>query len=445
MSLKRQRDLGGSSILPCITDGEKTPSKKPKKVPQQKATVTKVPFTKATAVASNAEDHIIERIKKCLELANHPTASESEAKAAMFLADRMMSKYNVATADLLAKESQEHLAQHAGSSEVSINSIKGDSHRVVHQGFVSTLAQSMMVFFDCKSYSTRRAVGIVWTFYGIAENTAAAAQAFEMIHNKILDWACAYSGASASFSYCKGFADGLWSLAHRQKAQETEKARKQEEETLAARDLAEKTQRQRELERLKGRSEDMTVEDSFQTYSKNNDRDGNLLPYKSIFVDCSNVPLDDTSRDNYCTEDGHGDNDDSGGGDSLETEIEPDFKLDGGELLNDAAELDEEIEKVLRRKSRLANRLNVEFKSPKVTKPDTCDPTHVRSISCWASEMQLVKFRVTAEQVADEYLKAANIKLGKNRAQQTTVKDREAYLQGKEDSKKVDVRQKLVE
>lgn len=316
MPLKRQRDLGESSIPTCVTDGEnKTPSKKPKKVPQQKATVTKVPLTKPTAVASNADDHIIERIKKCLEMANHPTASESEAKAAMFLADRMMTKYNVATAELLAKESQEHLAQHAGSSEVSIESTKGDSHRVVvHQGFVSTLASSMMIFFNCKSYSTRRSVGIVWTFYGIAENTAAAAQAFEMIHNKILDWACAYNGASASFSYCTGVADGLWSLAHRQKAQETEKARKQEEETLAARELAEKAQRQSELERLKGRSEDMKVEDSSQTYSKDNDKDGTLLPYKSVFVDYSNVPVDDTSGDYYCTGDGQEDNDDSGGG-----------------------------------------------------------------------------------------------------------------------------------
>lgn len=59
--------------------------------------------------------------------------------------------------------------------------------------------------------------------------------------------------------------------------------------------------------------------------------------------------------------------------------------------------------------------------------------------------MQLVKFRETAEQVADEYLKAANIKLGSSRAHRTTVKDYAAYSQGKEDSKKVDVRQKLVE
>ena len=180
----------------------------------------------------------------------------------------------IATADLLVKESQEHQAQHAGSSEVLITSTKEDSHQVVHQGFVSSLAHSMMVFFNCKSYSTRQAVGIMWTFYGIAENTAAAAQAFEIIHNKILDWACAYSGASASFSYCKGVADGLYSLAHRQKKQETEKVRKQEEEILAARNHAEKAQRQGGVECLTGPSKDMIVEGSPQTSLKNKDRDG---------------------------------------------------------------------------------------------------------------------------------------------------------------------------
>lgn len=67
------------------------------------------------------------------------------------------------------------------------------------------------------------------------------------------------------------------------KSQEIEKARKQEEETLAARDLAEKAKRERELEHLKGRIEDMKAEDSSQAYSKNNDREGTLLLYKSSF------------------------------------------------------------------------------------------------------------------------------------------------------------------
>jgi hypothetical protein len=46
----------------------------------------------------------------------------------------------------------------------------------------------MEVFFDCKSYSTARPWSIEWTFYGIAPNTVAAAIAFEMAHNLILEW-----------------------------------------------------------------------------------------------------------------------------------------------------------------------------------------------------------------------------------------------------------------
>lgn len=166
---------------------------------------------------------------------------------------------------------------------------------------------------------------------------------------------------------------------------------------------------------------------------------------QSVLVDHSNAHVDNTSGDYNSTEGGHEDNDDIGGGYFLEIETEPDFKLDGGELLSDAADLDEEIEKILRGQSSLVNGPNAQAKSPKAAKTDTCDPIHVRSISCWASEMQLVKFRETAEQVADEYLKAANIKFGSSRAHRTTVKDYAAYSQGKEDSKKVDVRQKLVE
>lgn len=183
--------------------------------------------------ACNVDDHIIERIRKCWERWNHPTAAESEAKTALFLASRLMSQYNVNLAELLPKETPENRAQLAGSTNVSIRSTKGDDRRVVHQGFVSTLAQSMDIFFDCKSYSCRRNVGICWRFYGIAKNAVAAAQAFEMTHNKIVEWACAYSGTAASFSYCKGIADGLLSMAYKQKRQESEKARKQEEENLS--------------------------------------------------------------------------------------------------------------------------------------------------------------------------------------------------------------------
>lgn len=234
-------------------------------------------------------------------------------------------------------------------------------------------------------------------------------------------------------------------LPEAKKKAENLKSPKAGGERFSARNFAEKLQRQSELERLKGPSEDMKVESYPQAYSKNKHRDGFLLPYKPVFVYNSNVPWDDPSGDDDCTDVGHDDNDAGVGRDTLEMETEPDFKLDGGDLLNDAAELDEEIEKVLRRQTSLLNGTNSQTKSPKVEKSDTRDPTHVRTISCWASEMQLVKFRETAEQVADQYLKAANLKLDKNRDKQTTVKDHEAYRQGREDSKKMDVRRKLIE
>lgn len=279
MSLKRQRSLEWFIFSTNNADVEqKTPSKKSKKVPLQKATVIKVPVTEPTTATCNVDDHIIERIRKCWERGNHPTAAESEAKTALFLASRLMGQYNVNLADLLPKQTPENRAKLAGSTNVSIRSTKGDDRRVVHQGFVSTLAQSMDIFFDCKSYSCRQNVGICWTFYGIAKNADAAAQAFEMTHNKIVEWACAYSGTAASFSYCKGIADGLLSMAYKQKRQESEKARKQEEENLNARSLAEKLQRQKELERLGGPCEDVKVGSSPQTYSEEKYSDGLLLP-----------------------------------------------------------------------------------------------------------------------------------------------------------------------
>ena len=62
----------------------------------------------------------------------------------------------------------------------------------------------------------------------------------------------------------------------------------------------------------------------------------------------------------------------------------------------------------------------------------------------WASEMQLVQFCRSAEQVAAEVVKASNIRLRKGR-KRTDVRDYGAYCQGKADSQKFDVRQRLVE
>ena len=51
-----------------------------------------------------------------------------------------------------------------------------------------------------------------WTFYGIANNTEAAAMTFEMAYNLILKSSMLKNGASTKHSYSMGVADGLYRL-----------------------------------------------------------------------------------------------------------------------------------------------------------------------------------------------------------------------------------------
>lgn len=56
--------------------------------------------------------------------------------------------------------------------------------------WVAVLVDAMTLFFPCKVYSMtyKHRTRLVWTFYGLAEETVAAAQAFEAIHNLIRTW-----------------------------------------------------------------------------------------------------------------------------------------------------------------------------------------------------------------------------------------------------------------
>jgi len=97
----------------------------------------------------------------------------------------------------------------------------------------------MGAFFNCKLYSTRRAITIDRIFCGIAENAVTAAIVPEMVYNRILEWALAYKGISTFFSYCRGVADGLLSIARKERENEREEARRKEKEILAVREREE--------------------------------------------------------------------------------------------------------------------------------------------------------------------------------------------------------------
>jgi hypothetical protein len=329
---------------------------------------------------------------------------------------------------------------------------------VIYQDFVNTVALAMGIFFNCKSYSTRLTRSIDWTFYGIAENTATAAIAFEIAHNKILEWACAHKGISTSFSYCRGVADGLLSMAREERENEREEVRRKELETLAAREREEKLQRQRELKRLNALSDlcgDDTISDSqvgthpsVSHDERHDDRPSSpeslaCLGEPDSITDCS---FDNDNFFNFDDSDDCRSNNDEG---SPEAKLEPDFRLDSGESLDPTADLEQEIHRILKReRSPTIPLQSIKTQHQQEVKPEVSlrhDVSDIVSSVLWASEMQLVQFRATAEQVAEDFLKAKNIQLHKRKKKGTAVRDFEAYRQGKEDSKKIDVRQKMVE
>ena len=114
-------------IVLSDSDGELHPP--PVKKPTTKRTTKKLPAPlykasiksladtgtiKVTSSTADLDNGIIQRIKKCLDRANHPTTPEAEAKAALHLASRLMGQYNVSQAEVLAHETPSAQRQYAG-------------------------------------------------------------------------------------------------------------------------------------------------------------------------------------------------------------------------------------------------------------------------------------------------------------------------------------------
>ncbi|EGD87710.1 hypothetical protein H112_04178 [Trichophyton rubrum D6] len=419
------------------------PSKSTTKSPRQKASVKSLAEERPSLAAGGdpIDDRVLDRIKKCLKRANHENSTESEAKAALFLSQKLMTQHNVTHADLLSKESDEQV-QVAGSSIVAITSTKDGSNSVRNEGFVFDAAHAMQELFDCQCYASREFNSIEWTFYGIAENTVAAARAFEMVYNLISQWALAYKGVSARFSYACGVASGLRSMAYEEKCQEAEMARKAELETLNERIREDERQRQEELARLN------PVQSEFGPIS-----DDQLSSQSMVLSPTGLGNPGTTPKTNNGDGDGDASSDDEEAGCGFT--VEPDFKEADGDLLDPTADLDEEIGRLLKREASPFISLDgikseEEKQSHSSTSVDTAMPrdipvASVPAASPWKSEMQLIRFRQTSKKVGDDYLKQQNIRLCTTARRYTDVRDASAYRQGLKDSNKVDVRRRRLE
>lgn len=200
------------------TESSRAERKGSSRKPTQKATIVKSARENQSNPTSTVDKKILDRIQKCLNRAYHVNTTETEAKAALFLSQKLMSQHNVSQADLMAIDDNGSKAHFGGRSVVSITKSAGSFKRVMKEAFVGKVARAMCTFFDCKHFSTDYNTHVDWTFFGIASNTAAAAMSFEMAHNKILEWACAYKGGTPIFSYRLGVADGLVAMANREKS-----------------------------------------------------------------------------------------------------------------------------------------------------------------------------------------------------------------------------------
>ena len=407
--------------LICVSEnhGEtKLPPRKgaarPPALPLYKASIKELAETGTTRINSSTADidnEIVLRIKKCLERASHPNTPGAEAKAAVHLASRLMGRYNVSQAEVLAHERPATQMQYAGQSIVSIQRVDGDKSKSVnYQSYVDDLCHAMQCFFDCKFYSATKYSSLELAFYGIAENTVAAAISFEMTYNLIAEWARPYKGIGSKNSYSLGISDELCNMAEEEKALEETQAKKAERDGIAAETKKEDAERQAQLARL-APFHNTRNEPSSPEPATSADAGGDINGDRALSHDgaCSMMWPDSEGVED------DGSDGASGSPDQINDDnVEPDFKVEDEYGVN-FGDLDEEISKLIKpeplsSEASLASPLSNREPTPAIsanTEQKSSEPQELEPEveSKWASHMQLVTFRATAAKIADQYLK----------------------------------------
>ncbi|KAF4469434.1 hypothetical protein FALBO_3666 [Fusarium albosuccineum] len=190
--------------------------------------------TESRTVSIVNDGAAIRRIKSVLSHANHASTVESEAVAALQMASRLMAQHNATQAQVLANMSQTDRLRFAGHSIVAIRRSNGDCRkRVIIETYVDSLNAAITTFFNCKSHSTRVYGAVNYTFYGLANNTVAAATAFEMVYNLVNAWALEHRRRDRT-GYVRGVCEALSKAAKKEAADEADRARMAEDDTTVS-------------------------------------------------------------------------------------------------------------------------------------------------------------------------------------------------------------------
>ena len=369
------------------------------RLPSQKATVGSLAAGARSATLNHASSEVVERIKKCLARANHANANENEAKSAIKMASKIMQQHNITQAQIMEGEDDVQRLKRGGLSTVNIGP-RTQYRQVIFETWVSDLTDAISTFFDCKAFSSQSFFSTEWTFYGVAENTVSAAMAFEMTHNLIQSWARPLHCVCARNSYCLGVAHGLKDISKAERRAMERAAKENEAKSTTANTRPSPTH--------------------FQPSSVMEIDSGSSIGSDGITGHCI-ASVDKLMQT---------DKDEDESGDILDNDsVRADFNDEDLLVPDVTASFDAELRK-------FAN-----AKSDSSKDQITSEPKRIE----WTSSMQLTSYRQNVAKIAEDVLKANNVKLCAGRSLKRSVRDQKQYAQGVQDSKKINVRGARIE
>ena len=446
---------------------------------QQQATVSKLAICSTPLPGpTDVRLDLIERIKKCFDRANHSNSNPSEAQAAIRMASKIMEVHNIRLAQVMQYEDAKEKAQRAGLSEVNVSKPNGDGI-VRYDAWVHDLVAAILIFFDCSAFSTQFQFKIVWSFYGIAEHTVTAAIIFERMYSLIIQGTVGMNGIAKRNSYCLGAAEGLCRIAEQGVAATEAKARKHEATALEKKVREEAAAREKEIARLQpmgissteimdsapdkndeseaAEQRNISFGLSGSMYGANN----NIDTKGDGSIKIGNSDYEDDGE----TWNGFSDSEDDDViflGENNQNRSLADYDIKDEPSIDAAiGDFEANLQQFIKRESQPSNlssptlaqlshphrprsasphdaSLKMEI-SPNVKQEQATDVNMVDNDdeAQGQSAQQLTAFRQTTKNVADDWLKQQNIRVRKVKAKERSVRDREAYFQGKKDSKEI--------
>ncbi|KAL8291406.1 hypothetical protein RQP46_002384 [Phenoliferia psychrophenolica] len=384
-----------------------------------------------------------------------------EAKQAFRMASQLMAKVNLSMADILASESEEEKDKRAGETIVRITPREGT--KVLFLDWMRTCRSAVKDAFLVKAYKSVSYHGgqvLDLHFYGLATNAAAAASAYEMVQNLILEMSLRRTdlkGQVGFNSYRRGVARGLLESAREERKREEQDAEELEQRLIAASDAQAEKARVDELARLAGPSSRLysSAESSTLPTPKPptptssippapplspfaaEESDSAWLRREAPIVNATAPKGTKTYTTTFDSDSDLTDPDSDSDSDGDEGAPSPAASASGGGGGSDWAP----------NPSPAPLSRSASPRSPSSFAPRPPSPPHEDATATWTSPGQLALFRSTADAIADSFIKSQGVKLRKHkgRKRKALKYDSKAYKAGKEDAKKIDLKRKRID